>query len=432
MKAHQRRRKRLLKQLGPSSAAILPAASEQVRNRDNLHPFRQSSDFIYLTGLHEPDAFLVLVPGRQAGASLLFLRPRDPEVERWDGPMVGLEGAVSDYGADEAFAVGRLDELMPELLEGVHTLWLPFESEGLMVRAQQWFSVLRCRSRAGVVPPRCLRDLSALIHEQRLIKSAAEIRALRRAAEVSAEAHRAAMLAVKPGRYEYEIEAELLRRMRASNGQPSFLPIVAGGANACVLHYRANDCRLRDGELVLIDAGAELGDAYAGDITRTVPVNGRFTPAQRAVYEVVLAAQQAAIDASVPGACFDAPHQAAVTVITEGLVELGLLSGKPRKLIEKGAYKRFFMHRTGHWLGLDVHDVGDYKIDGQWRPLQPGMVTTVEPGLYLGHDRDIPKKYRNIGIRIEDDVLVTAEGPEVLTGGVPKTVAGIEALMAGE
>ncbi|MGC9457178.1 MAG: aminopeptidase P N-terminal domain-containing protein [Halothiobacillaceae bacterium] len=430
MKEHQRRRKRLLKQLGPGAAAILPAASEQVRNRDNLHPFRQSSDFIYLTGLHEPDALLVLVPGRAAGASLLFLRPRDPEIERWDGPMIGLEGAVEEYGADEAFAVGRLDELMPELLEGVDTLWLPFESETLMARAQRWFSALRTRSRAGVVPPRCLRDLSALVHEQRLIKSAAEIRALRQAARVSAAAHLDAIRAVAPGRHEYEIEAELLRAMRARDGHPSFLPIVAGGANACVLHYRANDCRLRDGDLVLIDAGAELGDAYAGDITRTVPVGSRFSPAQRAVYEIVLAAQQAAIEASVAGATFDEPHQAAVQVITEGLVSLGLLSGKPRKLIEKGAYKRFFMHRTGHWLGLDVHDVGDYKIDGQWRPLQPGMVTTVEPGLYIGAEKDIPRKYRNIGIRIEDDVLITAEGPDVLTADVPKTVDEIEALRA--
>jgi len=430
MQEHIRRRKKLLKILGSRSLAILPAASEQVRNRDNLHPFRQNSDFIYLTGLHEPNAFMVLVPGRSEGSYLLFLRPRDPEVERWDGPMIGLEGAVQVYGADQAYPVDTLDQMLLELLEGIDTVWLPFESSELVSRVLGCFDRLRARSRAGVVPPRTLRDLSPLIHEQRLIKSAAEIRALRLAAQVSARAHIAAIKSVAAGRREYEIEAELLRCMRAHGGHPAFQPIVAGGANACVLHYRANNSVLNEGELVLIDAGVELSDAYAGDITRTVPVSGRFSKAQREIYELVLAAQEAAIAAIQPGAAFDAPHRAAVEVLTDGLIELKLLKGERRKLIEEGAYKRFFMHSTGHWLGLDVHDVGDYKVNGQWRSLKPGMVMTVEPGLYIGNDKDIPKRYRNIGIRIEDDVLVTKTGREVLTAAVPKSVVEIEALMA--
>jgi len=321
MQEHIRRRKKLLKILGSRSLAILPAASEQVRNRDNLHPFRQNSDFIYLTGLHEPNAFMVLVPGRSEGSYLLFLRPRDPEVERWDGPMVGLEGAVQVYGADQAYPVDTLDQMLLELLEGIDTVWLPFESSELVSRVLGCFDRLRARSRAGVVPPRTLRDLSPLIHEQRLIKSAAEIRALRLAAQVSARAHIAAIKSVAAGRREYEIEAELLRSMRAHGGHPAFLPIVAGGANACVLHYRANNSVLNEGELVLIDAGVELSDAYAGDITRTVPVSGRFSRAQREIYELVLAAQEAAIAAIQPGAAFDAPHRAAVKVLTDGLID---------------------------------------------------------------------------------------------------------------
>jgi len=344
--------------------------------------------------------------------------------------MIGLEGAVQVYGADQAYPVDTLDQMLLELLEGIDTVWLPFESSELVSRVLGCFDRLRARSRAGVVPPRTLRDLSPLIHEQRLIKSAAEIRALRLAAQVSARAHIAAIKSVAAGRREYEIEAELLRCMRAHGGHPAFQPIVAGGANACVLHYRANNSVLNEGELVLIDAGVELSDAYAGDITRTVPVSGRFSKAQREIYELVLAAQEAAIAAIQPGAAFDAPHRAAVEVLTDGLIELKLLKGERRKLIEEGAYKRFFMHSTGHWLGLDVHDVGDYKVNGQWRSLKPGMVMTVEPGLYIGNDKDIPKRYRNIGIRIEDDVLVTKTGREVLTAAVPKSVVEIEALMA--
>ncbi len=425
---YSKRRKRLMKAVGRKTAVLVPAATELIRNNDNPYPFRQSSDFYYLTGLTEPDALLVLCPKRAEGEVILFVAPHDPERARWDGPRAGLEGARRIFGADQAFALAELDERLPELLAGFERITLPFAHHELMLQTLSWLDALRQKARAGVVPPQTLKDLAEPLHEMRLIKSALEITKMRRAATISAEAHRRAATAISEDMFEFELAAQLQRVFYQHQGEPSFAPIVAGGANACVLHYRANAAKLHAGQLVLIDAGAEI-EHYAGDITRVWPVSGEFSPPQRAVYELVLAAQIAAIHAITPGASFDAPHEAAVRVIAEGLLDLGLLTGSLKEALASGSYKRFFMHRTGHWLGLDVHDVGRYKIDGEWRALEPGMVLTVEPGLYIDEADDIPKAYRGIGVRIEDDVLVTAKGREVLTASVPKSVAEIEAFM---
>jgi len=423
-----KRRRRLLKMVGRKSAVLVPATTEIIRNNDNPYPFRQSSDFLYLTGLNEPDALLVLCPKRPEGEVILFVHPYDPERARWDGPRAGLEGARRVYGADQAFALDELDDVLPELLVGYERLTLPFSDHELMLSALGWLDTLRKKSRSGVVPPQTLKDLAEQLHELRLIKSPVEIAKMRRAASISAQAHRCAAGAIAEDMYEYELAADLQRIFHQHHGEASFAPIVASGANACVLHYRANMARLEAGQLVLIDAGAEI-EHYAGDITRVWPVDGKFTPPQRAVYELVLAAQMAAIDEIRPGASFDAPHEAAVRVIQQGLIELGLIPQTVDGAPNIDGYKRFFMHRTGHWLGLDVHDVGRYKIDGKWREFEPGMVVTVEPGIYIDAAEDIPKAYRGIGIRIEDDVLVTPKGADILTHEVPKTVEDIEAFM---
>lgn len=425
---YARRRKRLLKAVGRRSAIIVPAAEELIRNNDNHYPFRQSSDFHYLTGLNEPEALLVLCPKRAEGEVILFVHPNTPEKARWDGPRIGLEGVCRYYGADQAFPIDEIDEHLPELLVGYERLTLPFADHEWMLRALGWLDALRHRIRAGIVPPQTLKDLAEPLHELRLIKSSVEITRMRRAAAISAEAHRFAASAIAEDMYEFEVAAHLQRVFYLHHGEPSFAPIVASGPNACILHYRANTARLEAGHLVLIDAGAEI-EHYAGDITRVWPVDGVFTPPQRAVYEIVLNAQLAAIDTIHPGVAYNEPHLAAVRVIAQGLLDLGLLTGTVDEIIETNAYKRFFMHNTGHWLGQDVHDVGRYKLDGEWRPLEPGMVLTVEPGIYIDQEADIPAAYRGIGIRIEDDVLVTAQGSEVLTDCVPKTVAAIEALM---
>ena len=427
---YQRRRKRLIKRIGKRGAAIVPAACEQQRNHDNPWPFRQSSDFYYLTGLAEPDALLVLCPKREAGEVIAFVSPRDPERERWEGPQLGVEQAPSVLGVDQAFAIDEIDERLPELLRGYGKCYLPFAEHDLVMQALGWFDELRRGARAGVQPPQTLKDVTVPLHELRLIKSSHEVDRLRRAAAVSAEAHLAAARGVHAGLFEFEIAAILQKVFASAHGEPSFAPIVAGGANACVLHYRANAAELKDGDLVLIDAGAEV-DYYAGDITRTWPVSGHFSKPQRELYQLVLDAQLAAIDAIAPGVSFDAPHQAAVRVITEGLVSLGLIDGPVDEAIEEGRYRTYFMHRTGHWLGSDVHDVGRYRVDGEWRELEPGMVVTVEPGIYVDPQSTAPDAYRGIGIRIEDDVLVTEDGFEVLTRKVPKRVDEIEAMFAG-
>ncbi|HER35373.1 MAG: aminopeptidase P N-terminal domain-containing protein [Halothiobacillaceae bacterium] len=427
---YQRRRKQLIKRIGKRGVAIVPAAAEQQRNHDNPWPFRQSSDFYYLTGLAEPDALLVICPKRPEGEVIAFVHQRDPERERWEGPQLGTERAPTVLGIDQAFPIGEIDQRLPDLLCGYDKCYLPFADQVRVTQALEWFDELRRGARAGIEPPQTLKDVCVPLHELRLVKSAHEVDRLRRATAVSVEAHMAAARGVHAGLFEYEIAAILHKVFASAHGEPSFAPIVAGGENACVLHYRANAAELKDGDLVLIDAGAEV-DYYAGDITRTWPVGGTFSKPQRALYQLVLDAQLAAIETIGPGVSFDAPHQAAVRVITEGLIELGLIEGPVEEAIEAGRYRSYFMHRTGHWLGSDVHDVGGYRVDGDWRELEPGMVMTVEPGIYVDPQSDAPEEYRGIGIRIEDDVLVTNDGHDVLTRGVPKEIDAIEALFAG-
>lgn len=426
-----RRRKRLIQSMDKSSIAILPAAPERIRNRDVEYPYRPDSDFYYLTGFAEPEAVAVIIPGRKHGEYILFCRERDPEMETWNGRRAGLEGATADYGADDAFPITDIDEILPGLLENRERVYYTMGANSDFDRqVMEWINLLRKKSRSGIHAPSEFIALDHSLHDMRLYKSAAEVKAMRKAAQISAAAHRRAMEACKPGMMEYQIEAELLHSfMREGARSPAYTSIVGGGENGCILHYTDNSGKLKSGDLLLIDAGCEY-DYYASDITRTFPVNGRFSKAQRALYEVVLEAQYAAIEEIKPGNTWDKPHDAAVRVLTEGLVSLALLKGKVENLIKKDAYKRFYMHRTGHWLGMDVHDVGEYKVGDEWRVLEPGMVMTVEPGLYIPTgSKGVAKKWWNIGIRIEDDVLVTKEGHEVLSSEAPKTVEEIEAIM---
>jgi len=420
-----------MRQLG-DGIAIVPTAPQAARNADVKFPFRPDSDFYYLTHFPEPDAVAVLLPGRPKGEFILFCRPRDERFEAWEGPLHGLAGARERFGADQAFPIGELDKRMPKLLKNRERVFVSlgkradFDADVL-----RWVGEIRGRQRAGVTSPGELIHLGRHLHEMRVIKKKDEVKLMRRAARITAAAHRRAMRVAAPGKFEYQIQAELECAFRLAGSEwPAYPSIVAGGENACILHYTANNRRLEAGDLLLIDAGAEV-DCYAADVTRTFPVDGKFTGAQRAVYEVVLAAQKAAIDAVRPGAALDAYHAAANAVLTDGLVDLGLLAGARDELLETDAARRFAMHRAGHFLGLDVHDVGDYKIDGEWRVLEPGMALTVEPGLYIKPAADIDSRWHNIGVRIEDDVLVTRAGCEVLSIDAPKEIAEIEALMAG-
>ncbi len=426
------RRTRLMQMMEPNSIAIIPAAHEIIRNNDTHFPFRQDSDFYYLTGFNEPDAVAVLIPGRAHGAFVLFCRDRDPERELWDGYRAGPEGACADYGADDAFPMDDLDEILPGLLEGRERVYYAMGRDGEFDRhVMEWVNAIRGKVRSGAIPPGEFLDLNHFLHELRLFKSASEMQLMKQAADISAKAHRRAMAMCKPGMMEYQLEAELLH-VFAKNGarSPAYSSIVGGGDNGCILHYVENRDMLCDGDLVLIDAGCEL-DHYASDITRTFPVNGKFSREQKALYELVLQAQLAAIEVIKPGNHWNEPHDATVKVITEGLVKLGLLKGKVSTLIKNAAYRDFYMHRAGHWLGMDVHDVGDYKCGGEWRVFEPGMVLTVEPGIYVSpHNKKVDKKWRGIGIRIEDDVIVTKNGCEILTAKAPKTVAEVEEWMA--
>jgi Xaa-Pro aminopeptidase len=420
-----------MQDMGEGSIAILPAAPVRARNRDVEYPYRQDSDFYYVTGFEEPEAVAVLVPNRKRGEYILFCRERDPEMELWNGARSGLEGACADYGADDAFPIGDIDDILPGLLENQSRVYyaMGYDSD-FDQRMIGWVNRVRTRSKAGVSSPAEFIALDNVLHEMRLVKSTAEVRAMSRAMEISADAHLRAMAACRPGMHEYEIEAELnYAFMCGGSRRVAYPSIVAGGANACVLHYTENRDPLRDGDLLLIDAGAEF-DYYAADITRTFPVNGRFSKAQRAIYALVLEAQEAAIEQVRPGNHWNAPHEAAVQVLAEGMVALGLIKGRASTVIKKGRYRKFYVHRTGHWLGMDVHDVGDYKIGDEWRVLEPGMVMTVEPGLYVSAgDKQVARKWWNIGVRIEDDVLVTRNGNKVLTGAVPKAIDEIEAIV---
>ncbi|MGL6212732.1 Xaa-Pro aminopeptidase [Billgrantia desiderata] len=429
---YRARRQALMAQLPTDGAVLLPGAGLVTRSRDSDYPFRQNSDLHYLTGFAEPDALLLLLPGRSEGESVLFCQDRDPSLEAWNGIRLGAEGAVREHGLDQAFENAERDERLDALLDGRTSLYLMLGDTESMALADEIRERLAGRVRRGACPPQRYVDLAPLLHEMRLIKSEAELALMRHAAGISARAHRRAMLAARPGLAEYHLQAELEHEFRWHGGSgPAYASIVGGGANACVLHYIENDAPLRDGELVLIDAGVEF-DLYAGDITRTFPVGGRFSKAQRELYELVLAAQERAVAAVRPGATLVEIHDGVVRDLTAGLIRLGLLQGEVEARIEDESYKRFYLHSTSHWLGLDVHDVGSYRLAGKPRPLEAGMVLTVEPGLYVPADEDIPLAYRGIGIRIEDDVAVTAEGHEVLTADVPKRVAEIEALMASE
>ncbi|GAB6043263.1 Xaa-Pro aminopeptidase [Endothiovibrio diazotrophicus] len=428
---YARRRKQLMRMMDKKAVAVLPAAPVRIRNRDAEHAFRQDSDFLYLTGFLEPEAVAVLTPGRKHGEFILFCRERDPEKETWNGRRAGLEGAVEQYGADDAFPIEDLDEILPGLLEDREKVYYTMGAQSdFDQKVIGWVNRIRAQSRAGRHPPREFAALDYLLHDMRLYKGRSEIARMRKAAQHSARAHVRAMRHCQPGLWEYQVEAELLHEFRVNGMVPSYTPIVGGGANGCILHYIENDARLRDGDLLLIDAAGEL-EGYAADITRTFPVNGRFTSEQRALYEIVLEANRAAIAKVKPGNHWDDPHCAAVRTITKGLKELGLLKGSLPKLIHDEAYKKFYMHRTGHWLGLDVHDVGDYKVDEEWRILEPGMALTIEPGIYIAaHTKGVRnRKWWDIGIRVEDDVVVTKEGCEVLSADAPKDPDEIESLV---
>ncbi len=425
---HAARRARLAARM-KSGVAVIPTAPERTRNRDAHYPYRFDSYFYYLTGFREPDAVLIVVGG-DAARSVLFCRQKDLEREIWDGFRYGPDAAREIFGFDEAHPIDQLDARMPDLLSDQAAVHCHLGNDSEWdARVVRWLNDVRSRARSGVVAPPTISDVHVLLDEMRLFKDAAEVAVMRRAAEISSAAHRRAMHAARDGVGEFAIEAELLHEFRRNGAQaPAYTSIVASGAHACVLHYVENAGVLRDGDLLLIDAGCEL-DGYAADITRTFPVNGCYSSPQRDVYEVVLAAQSAAIEKIRPGSPWIAPHDAAVKVLAQGFVDLKLLPGSVEEVLETESYRKFYMHRTGHWLGLDVHDAGDYKVDGAWRELAPGMVLTVEPGCYIRPGPDVPAQFVGIGIRIEDDALVTAEGCDILTAAAPKTIADIEALM---
>ncbi|HET8904535.1 MAG TPA: Xaa-Pro aminopeptidase [Saccharospirillum sp.] len=427
------RRKRLMEQMAENSIAILPSATETIRNNDVHHRFRQNSDFMYLTGFREPDAVLVLMPGREQGEYVLFVRDKDPAREIWDGYRAGPDGAVEQYQADDAFPIDDIDDILPGLMEGRSRVYSQMGVDGdFDHQLMTWVNQIRAKVRTGAQPPEDFSDMSHLLHDLRLFKSKQEIALMREAAKISARAHTRAMKACKPGMMEYQLQAEIEHEcMMAGSPWPAYPAIVGSGDNACILHYIENTAKIKDGDLVLIDAGCEL-EYYASDITRTFPANGHFSTEQRAIYDLVLKAQYASIEAVRPGQPWIAPHEITVRVLVEGLVELGLLDGKVDDLISSNAYAPFFMHKTGHWLGMDVHDVGDYKVGGEWRVMEPGMVMTIEPGLYISpHNTNVEERWRGIGVRIEDDVVVTRDGCEVLTQDVVKDPADIEALMKG-
>ena len=428
----KQRRKELMAQMEPNSIALLPAAPMRIRNNDAEYAYRQNSDFYYLTGHVEEDAVLALIPGRKQGEAILFCQEKNKEKELWTGVLLGPEAACEQLLMDDAYPVSDIDDILPGLIEGSDRVYYALgKDDQFDSRVMEWVKVIRSKSKLGAHPPGEFLVLDHLLHELRLIKSNEEIALMEKAASISAEGHRRAMAYCRPGVREYELEAELHYAFtRGGSRAPAYTSIVAAGDNACILHYNTNTAEIRDGDLVLIDAGSEY-EHYASDITRTFPANGKFSTEQKALYEIVLKAQAAAIAAVQPGNAWDEPHNASVRVITQGLVKLGLLEGRLSQLIKGEAYKEFYMHRVGHWIGIDVHDVGDYKIDDKWRLLEPGMVMTIEPGIYVAPDnKRVAKKWRGIGIRIEDDVLVTKTGHRVLTLGIPKTIEEIESFMA--
>ena len=428
----KKRRKQLMQCIGMGNIALISSAGVRVRNRDVDYPFRQDSDFYYLTGFNEPDALAVFIPGRSQGEYILFCREFDEKKALWEGAHAGLEGAIKHYAADDSFPIDDIDDIVSGMLENKTKVFYPMGRDtDLDHSLQEWIRHIRSQSRSGVMAPAELASIEPIVHEMRLFKSAAELKLMRYAAQISAEAHVKAMQLCVAGKYEYQVEADIVHHfMQSGLRNVAYPSIVAGGKNACTLHYTENSDKLKNGDLLLIDAGAEC-DHYAADITRTFPVSGKFSEPQALLYQLVLDAQFAAIEQIKPNVPWNAAHDASVEVLTKGLVKLGLLKGTVSKLIKNEKYKQFYMHRIGHWLGMDVHDVGDYKVNQEWRLLQAGMVLTVEPGLYIPENcKSVDKKWRGIGIRIEDDVLVTKNGYEILTHEVPKTITEIETLMA--
>ena len=427
----KKRRKQLMQRIGKGNLALIGSATTHTRNRDVNYPFRQDSDFYYLTGFNEPDSLAVFIPEREQGEYILFCREFDEKKALWEGAHAGLEGATTHYAADDSFPIEDLNDILPGMLENKSKVFYPMGRDSdLDHKLLDWINHIRRQSRTGVTAPGELVSLEHIVHEMRLFKSAAELKLMRRAATVSAAAHVKAMQKCKAGLYEYQIEAEIINHFLQDGLRAVAYPsIVAAGKNACTLHYTENTSNLKSGDLLLVDAGAEC-DHYAADITRTYPISGHFSEAQKQLYQLVLDAQLASIEEIKPKQSMQLAHEASVNVLTKGLVSLGLLKGRVATLIKNEKYKQFYMHRIGHWLGMDVHDVGDYKINQEWRLLEKGMVLTIEPGLYIPADcKTVDEQWRGIGIRIEDDVLVTADGHEVLTRDVPKSIQDIENVM---
>jgi len=431
---YKKRRRNLMHQMVEGSIAIIPGAQEVIRSRDTHYPFRQDSNLAYLTGFPEPEALAVLIPGRSQGEFIVFCRDKDRSREIWDGFRAGPDGAQSEYGADDAFPISDMDDILPGLIEGREKVYYSMGSHpDFDSKLLNWINHIRAQSRAGISPPGEIIDPEHMIHEMRVIKTTTELGVMRKAGKISAAAHKMAMQFCKPGMFEYQLQA-LIEHEFADKGAdaPAYSSIVGSGDNACILHYIENRAVMKDGDLVLIDAGCEY-QGYAADITRTFPVNGTFSDEQRAIYEIVLEAQAVAIDACRIGNTYNRPHDDSLRVIVEGLRGLKLLQGTTDEIIEKRSYTDFYMHRVGHWLGMDVHDAGDYKVDGadsNWREFESGMVTTVEPGIYIHADnKKVPAKWRGIGIRIEDDIALRKPGPENMTAAVPSQISEIEYLM---
>lgn len=425
----KKRRQQLMKRVGDDAVIILKSRDEMLRNGDAHYRYRQDSDFYYLTGFNEPDALLVLVTGEGQSAEILFCREKNAEKMIWDGPMVGTEQAVNAYGFDQAYDIKEADQRMPGLMQDRERLVFKLgEHEPFDHKITTWVKNIEQRKGQKSRAPDEFVSVNPMIHDMRLYKSAAEIRCLKKSVDIAVKAHQRMMQVCQSGMFEYDLQAEYLHELTRHQSEPSYLPIIGGGANGCILHYINNNQPLKDGEFVLIDAGAEY-DYYASDITRTFPVNGRFSARQRDLYQVVLQAQKDAIAAVKPGNPWNKPHEAAVETLSQGLLDLGILSGSLAQVLDEKLYRQYYMHMTGHWLGLDVHDCGDYQVDDLWIELEKDMVLTVEPALYIGENSPAPAAWRGIGIRIEDDVLVTATGHNVLSSGLVKEIDDIEHLM---
>ena len=427
------RRLQLSNKVLDDSAIIVASALVKSRISDTDYAYRQDSNFYYLSGYEEPDSLILIRPNHDKEKFIIFCRDRDPLREQWDGFRTGQDGAIQEYQADNAYSINSIDQMMPELLAGVKNIYFSMSAPcGVDLKISQWVEDIRKNTRAGAEPPHNLLSLDSILHEMRLIKEDHEMDLMKQAADITTEAHIRAMQAVTPGMYEYQLEAEYLYAFNKNGARsPAYNSIVGGGNNSCILHYVENNAELKDGDLVLVDAGCEY-KYYASDVTRTFPVNGKFSPEQKEIYSIVLEAHKQSMEQAKPGNKWNLMHEKSIEVIVEGLLDLGLLKGTKDQVIENGDYSKFYMHRIGHWLGMDVHDVGGYKQDGDWRDLEKGMVMTIEPGIYiLDSLEDVDDKWKGIGVRIEDDIVVTESGFEVLTPNVPRTIEEVEHTVQG-